>query len=508
MATSKSIGSLYVDIIARTEQLEGDMAKVKRAMSDTGAATEQAGKKAKEAFESFKLWNSFQGRGMTGIAADMMALMMALQAVKQELMYVYDNIEKIPGIPAEAVQNVLEYKIALKDARNAIDGIIATGMSWGIQAAKMVGVGFAEMLHGDQGELDTTLDSLEKIKLASDPAYYDKVRAAVTRLAEARKDEAKGTLLAADKISYLQDQAEAYRVHSIASSTDLLTRLTDQIAMEVRLTEAVKIRTDLVHRVTMMGRQDNYERVREALNEMSQLQKIAKLKAEIIKEGMGTGIVANQGGQFSVASLDRMTPAQLQTITEKYPEVLKLMGLLRQEYAKIRSSSEEMRDSFVGGFKDMATVGRQFVTGLDTDFNKVLQSITDKIIETFISLALINPILNAMFGSSKGFNILPTLFGGVGKKAAGGPGSGLTLVGEEGPELANFGGGGSVIPAWKTRQMLGAGGGGNHYMIDARGADIGVEQRIMSLLLRLAGPGVVEQRSESARVNNIFRRRQ
>src|SRR3954470_22622706 len=97
---NKSLGTLYVDIIARTEKLEGDMARVKTAMTGAQNATNAAGKEAANAFKSFQLFNSFQGRGMTGITTDMMAFGMATRAVVQEIAHVYQNIDKIPGVSA------------------------------------------------------------------------------------------------------------------------------------------------------------------------------------------------------------------------------------------------------------------------------------------------------------------------------------------------------------------------------------------------------------------------
>jgi hypothetical protein len=50
--------------------------------------------------------------------------------------------------------------------------------------------------------------------------------------------------------------------------------------------------------------------------------------------------------------------------------------------------------------------------------------------------------------------------GGIGGAADGGMRSGLTLVGEEGPELAEIAPGGRVWSNPDTRRMLGSGGGG------------------------------------------------
>jgi hypothetical protein len=55
--------------------------------------------------------------------------------------------------------------------------------------------------------------------------------------------------------------------------------------------------------------------------------------------------------------------------------------------------------------------------------------------------------------------------------AEGGYPSGLAMVGENGPELANFGGGGHVTSNSDVRAMLKGGGGSPVYNIDARGSN-------------------------------------
>ena len=52
----------------------------------------------------------------------------------------------------------------------------------------------------------------------------------------------------------------------------------------------------------------------------------------------------------------------------------------------------------------------------------------------------------------------------------------LAMVGEKGPELAYFGSGGSVVP--NNQLAMGGGDVHHHYSIDARGAQLGVENRI------------------------------
>ena len=75
--------------------------------------------------------------------------------------------------------------------------------------------------------------------------------------------------------------------------------------------------------------------------------------------------------------------------------------------------------------------------------------------------------------------------------AAGGDPTGLALVGENGPELANFGGGGHVTSNTDLRKMLTGGGGIHVGYIDARGANAAdVQMRVQQALQQVHAQSV------------------
>jgi hypothetical protein len=71
---------------------------------------------------------------------------------------------------------------------------------------------------------------------------------------------------------------------------------------------------------------------------------------------------------------------------------------------------------------------------------------------------------------------------------------GLAWVGEQGPELLNLPGGSSVTPAASLRM----GGGDQHFYIDAKGAEIGVEDKIVRALT-VAKPSIIAEAMMSFR---------
>lgn len=85
------------------------------------------------------------------------------------------------------------------------------------------------------------------------------------------------------------------------------------------------------------------------------------------------------------------------------------------------------------------------------------KSIVDAIVQGILSApGAIRSALDSLIPRSIGIGPIDI---GIPGRASGGPASGLTLVGEQGPELAYFGGGGHVFNNSDTRRMLSGGGG-------------------------------------------------
>jgi len=199
---------------------------------------------------------------------------------------------------------------------------------------------------------------------------------------------------------------------------------------------------------------------------------------------------------------------------EAATEAMKAVDKLRDdELAKNKSDLDEfsrewavmwstVSDRAGQAFADMVLTG-------ENAFKKLPEIVARSILEITARLAVINPILNFVFGQTKGWSPLPTFYGGG--KASGGPvnAGGLYRVNEAGPEMLSVGGmdylmmgnrGGSVTSNNELRSS-----GGNTYIIDARGTDESVVQRLAVALQALAGPGVVERRAIAAVSNSNLR---
>ena len=128
------------------------------------------------------------------------------------------------------------------------------------------------------------------------------------------------------------------------------------------------------------------------------------------------------------------------------------------------------------GLQEMQRFGGQV---LDTIFNPnnwkswgdLGRTVINQLLQEILLLAAVNPLKNLLFGST-----LPTLFGGgvIPGNAMGTPyfGGGLTMLGENGPELGVLPRGTRIENNSATRRMLAGSGGGGIYAptFDLRGA--------------------------------------
>jgi hypothetical protein len=183
----------------------------------------------------------------------------------------------------------------------------------------------------------------------------------------------------------------------------------------------------------------------------------------------------------------------------------------QQSYELLSGMGERAFDRIGDAATAMALEGQDAFSSL----RNVARAVIASIYSDFMKLAIANPIKNAIFGGNSptlgggGLNgVFAGLFGGGGGQAAGNsvatvgnPGAGFTggtfarggrppigrasWVGEEGPELFVPDVAGRIYPHDESMAM--AGGGGDTYMIDARGADERGLMRVEALIRQLNG---------------------
>lgn len=142
--------------------------------------------------------------------------------------------------------------------------------------------------------------------------------------------------------------------------------------------------------------------------------------------------------------------------------VIFIVGWLGRIFDTVHDQGVRMRDGVVGAFND---IKRDIKAAADWVSSQV-----NRIIDIFHMLERNKPSIGGMIGGVVG-GILGHANGGiVGAAASGGLRTGLTMVGEQGPELVHLPAGTRVRTNPDTERMVGSGGGGNHFHFHIAGS--------------------------------------
>lgn len=234
-----------------------------------------------------------------------------------------------------------------------------------------------------------------------------------------------------------------------------------------------------------------------------------------IQELQAKGRLTSEEAAGAIAKIDDAIQKLSDSIADS--ELKNFFGELDEKSKRNQENmlrqTKHFADAMNGMFQDVSNrAGDAFADMLMTGenaFDGLVDVVVRSVIRIATQMAIINPILNTLFGGFGGFVPLPSFWGGAagtaaaapvaGARAEGGPvdGGRSYLVGERGPELFTPGSSGSITSNGRLRAMSTT-GGGNTYIINAPGATEQTVQRIQQALIQLAGPGVVERRAMTA----------
>jgi hypothetical protein len=304
----------------------------------------------------------------------------------------------------------------------------------------------------------------------------DQVRAAQ---AKAQQAEAERARLAAEQAAKLKSVRPDYKANPI-DSTDMSYE--DQEKIRNKISENIKKQDEELKKLgeTFQKMADPNKEFNDQLIDID-----TALKAGTISADAATLAIQEVHKAMDEAAGPRVDAALsnfFNPLDEKQREI--------QEHSKkTQALAEDIGGAFASSFEEAILSGKKF--------SQVLQSLGRDLMAILLRRLITIPIANAITGGIVG--MLPAF-------AEGGepPTNRPSLVGEEGPEIFVPKTAGTIIP--NSALKGGASGrSGNTYVIDARGTDIGVVDRLAKALKALAGPGIVEQRSISA-VGNYLRR--
>jgi len=148
------------------------------------------------------------------------------------------------------------------------------------------------------------------------------------------------------------------------------------------------------------------------------------------------------------------TPEELASITEHLKELEKEATDTSETMKEVLAQSiSDAAQQFTGTFVEGIMSGQNALAG----FGDFAKDIVKQIITTFLQMAIVNEILNKVFGGFGGFTALPTLF----KKAAGGGTAQRgqpMLVGERGAEIFVPNSSGRIMNNADSMSATGSGG--------------------------------------------------
>lgn len=175
-----------------------------------------------------------------------------------------------------------------------------------------------------------------------------------------------------------------------------------------------------------------------------------------------------------IVNLKATIAATGDTLNEEFDEaVQKMLGNIGtvvvgvgKQMKVINSGVLEMIHEFSGAFSRIADLSDNFLDGEAVKFGDWFREIVKTMVKTFLKVSLINPLLNSVFGGMMGgtaggwWSSLPAMFGSG--KARGGPvmAGDTHVFGENGPEIGTVARSGYITPNDRLRNLSGGGSSG------------------------------------------------
>lgn len=433
--SNSALGNLGVEITARANQFIAELVKSEGAMS--------------------KFQRSL-GRTMTKAGLDVVGLGNAARALSTELRFVFENIEKIPGINPASVASVVEMRQEVQAFKEAVHSLVADGIALFADFGKSIGMVAAALTEA------FSRTSLSEMFLNPTVAAA-KFATAIESIDEALRQE-----YATAAETAAQQNALALATNTAAAAVKAKTEADREGA--IAADAVLKANAALL---------ENERRVREGAEAEDQA-RANQLRAEGIAlyEKYRTPVQAYADEMVRLNEILKANPHLQEEVNKAMADAHRQMeGQAKPVKAEAAKASEAVQDI---GFAFEMAFERAMQSG--ANFKSILKGLADDILKTFLRLAIINPIMNGLFGGFAGYNKKPTL---AGERASGGPvESGRPyLVGERGPEIMVPQTSGRIIP----NSALTSGGAGGTYYIDARGADRTGLARLEAMIRDLNG---------------------
>lgn len=412
-------------------------------------------------------------RTLTRAGLDTIGLGNAARAMSNELRYVWNNIEKIPGIDPTTLASVQEMKGEVEEFQQAIHRLVAGGMGLFAQFGKSLGL--------VAGAITQAFQSTTLKELFTNP-----------------------TMIAANFAAALADVDVALQA-DFESATKAAHAQNELAAATARTTEAKKAAASLI---------EGFTRAREEFNrsEAAALDRM-KSEGETIRREMLTPLEewADQlvrlngllnAGAVSQETFNRAMKAADSNLAQQQAKdsARRIDALHGAVFGPVDEATKNFQEIVTAGqhfqiemdhlWREMSASGSEAFVDLLASGENVFGSLVDvaaRAVQRMVAeLMVINPLLNAVSGLFGVKSALPSMWSFGGGKAVGGPVQSGTsyLVGEKGPEMFTPTASGMITPNHALRQ---GGGDVKNFYIDARGADRTGLARLEAMIRQING---------------------
>lgn len=394
MPRTSNIGNLAAVISGNADLLAKELGRAKNVINETTASTSA----------SFSKLDDRMAR--TGL--QVIAGAHVFRLLHEEIKSVIANIENIPGIPGDTIVSVQRMRGEFALAQNGIErgaGAIAGFISDGVTSiGALLGAlsvrGGGDVFEGMADGLSKLNDEMEKaVRLT--PAYQERLTEAGDKLADLQQRIKRAEVSQGERINALGREAAGLRAAAAKfDADDLVNNVARRIEAEQKDLEAMRMKGELVKQIRseMNGVGDLYDR--QARATMSTRDALAEIEKEL------NGLYSRKTPDLT-GSLAGLDGKDLETALQNYR---KIRALETERLDLIKKSAEwanQLGAAFANTFDQAIQHG-----GRLGDF---LRSLAQDIIGVFSKLAVVNPLINAMFGSAgmgvTGFKPLPSLFG-------------------------------------------------------------------------------------------------
>jgi hypothetical protein len=396
MPRTTSIGNLSAVISGNADLLAQELGKAKSAINSTVQGTS----------DSFnKLSDSMEKTGLKVIAGGQI-----FRKLHAEIRDVIANVENIPEIPGATLVSVQRMRGEFELAQNSVQRGIANMVAFISDVATSIGAlmgsasgnifGEWKGLDGVDEGLQALNNDMEKAARLT-PQYQAQLKAASAQLDELNRKYADAGLTQAAKINALTAQAAGLRASAAHfDGDDIANNLEKQIAARRDDIEAKQLQFSLDEKLATAERELYAAQKGENVATMSRAEAIDAYRQRI-------AALQSQIADASAAYKQFHDPVIEEKIIQLTKDETAAQTALNGQLKANVDWANQLGSAFASTFDSAILNG--------TRFSDLITSLGKDILGVFAKLAVVNPLINAIFGGSglnaTGFKALPSLFG-------------------------------------------------------------------------------------------------